>query len=105
MQFEAKPGDELFSVATGRLSIFKKASRKAVDYMGSLEGLMGVHIVDDGRMLWLFDSLNHAKQARNLARSKGIVCGTNICRFVVAPDGVPEVDLEWMCEHCDTDAS
>ena len=97
MKSEAKPGQELYSVATGNLNFFIKASRGAVKYMNGLEGFMGVHIaLNNADTLWMFDTLNHAKEARNLAQAQGIQCGTNICRFVVAADGVPVADEEWV---------
>ena len=92
-----KPGQELYSVATGKLNPFLKASRDAVVYMGGLEGFEGVFSdTEHGCLLWFFDTENHAKQGRNLAEAKGIICGTNIGRFVVADDGVPEADVFWL---------
>ena len=55
-----EPGAELFSVATGRLSIWRKRSRQAIDFMAALDGLVAVHQVADGRMLWLFATENDA---------------------------------------------
>ena len=97
MQAELKPGQELYSVATGRLNPLLKASRTAVEYMSNLQGFVGVYAdPEHGYLIWLFDTENHAKVARNLAESHGIQCGTNICRFVVAADGVPEMDEVWL---------
>lgn len=72
-----------WTVATGRTDIFRKASRDAVKYLVKQQGFVGVHIVPDGRQLFLYDSENHAKIARNMAESKGIVCGKNICECYV----------------------
>lgn len=74
-----------WTVATGRTDIFRKASRDAAKYMAEQRGFVGVHIVPDGtgRQLFLYDSENHAKIARNMAESKGIVCGNNICECYV----------------------
>lgn len=94
-----EPGAELFSVATGRLSIWRKRSRQAVDFMGALDGLVAVHQVADGRLLWLFATENDAKRGRNDAQAAGIECGRNICRWTVAADGVPEFDAEWALAH------
>ena len=72
----------LWSVATGNIDIFKRASRKAVKYIMALEGFVAVHPTPNHEgTLWMFDSENNAKGARNMMRSKGIQCGTNICRF------------------------
>lgn len=87
---ELHPGCELWSVATGKLNMLRKASRDAVKFMGDREGFVCVNITPDGRMIWFFESENAAKIARNEAEAIGIVCGSNICRFVVAADGVPE---------------
>jgi len=85
-----KPGSTVYSVATGRVSIFSKASRDAVKYVSKLDGIIGVNVHDDFT-LWFFDSANNAKMARNLMEDKGIACGKNICEFRVADDGVPEM--------------
>lgn len=97
MEAQLKAGQELYTVATGRLDPFRKASRTAVEYMSSLEGFVAVHAEPKhGRLIWFFDTENNAKVARNLAESHGIQCGTNIARFVVGSDGVPEMDEVWM---------
>ena len=72
----------LWSVATGNVNPFMKKSREAVKYIQTLEGFVAVHPTPENRgTLWMFDSENNAKGARNLMRSKGIQCGNNICRF------------------------
>lgn len=70
---------KLWTIATGGVDPFKKESRQAVEYISRLHGFVGVHMVDLYHMLWLFDSENNAKVARNKMEGKGIVCGTNIC--------------------------
>ena len=70
----------LWSVATGNVNPFMKRSREVVKYISGLEGFKAVHPNSKGT-LWLFDSENHAKAARNLLRMKGVQCGNNICRF------------------------
>lgn len=74
-------GTELYSVATGRIVVWKRKSRQAVRYISRLEGFVAMTPVDYGGTLWLFDSLNHAKSARNMMNLKGIGTGNNICRF------------------------
>ena len=90
----------LYSVATGRLSLFRKASREACRFMGEREGFKGVHVhPETGSLLWFFDSENAAKVARNEAEAQGIECGRNICKWNVAADGVPEFDSDWARER------
>ena len=89
-------GTELYSVATGRILIWEKASRDAVRFIQKQKGFVAIAPVDYygergfvaiapvdyyGGMLWLFDSLNNAKRARNMMKLKGIGTGNNICRF------------------------
>ena len=73
---------KLWAVATGEVRPWLKRSREAVEYIKDLDGFVGVHPVD-GCTLWLFDTLNNAKIARNLMLSKGIQCGDNICDVFV----------------------
>ena len=67
-----------YTVATGHVDPTKRASRKAVKYVSKLKGLFGVHPCEHGT-LWLFESENSAKVARNMMNSKGILTGKNIC--------------------------
>ena len=72
----------LWSVATGNVNPLMKRSREAVKYIQSLDGFVAVHPTPDYQgTLWLFDSENNAKGARNLLKAKGVECGKNICRF------------------------
>ena len=70
----------MWGVATGRINIFWKKSRQAVDYMTKQEGFLAIFPAND-HTLFFYDSENNAKGARNMARTKGIQCGNNICRF------------------------
>lgn len=67
-----------WGVGTGRVSLLHKASREASKYLSEQNGFVGAHILQDGRMLWLYDTENNAKRAKNNAESKGIVCGKHI---------------------------
>lgn len=71
----------LYSVATGAVDPFRKASRAAARCAWSCEGFVAVHPAGPYGVLWLYDSENHAKAARNILRSHGAECGRNICRF------------------------
>lgn len=67
-----------YTVATGNVNPLLKRSREAVKYIKTLEGFVGVHPTPYGT-LWIFDTKNNAKGARNLMEYNGIQCGTNIC--------------------------
>lgn len=72
----------VWSVATGYVNPLIKRSRQAVKFLSEQPGFIGVHPTPDGRAtLWFYDTENNAKGARNMARTKGIECGKNICRF------------------------
>lgn len=71
----------MYSVATGKINLLSKASRDAVEFMKKQEGFCALQMPDPWHTLFLYDSMNHAKGARNLATKEGIQCGRNICRF------------------------
>ena len=74
-----------WAIGTGRISIIRKASRKAARYLSKQKGFIGVHVLPDGtgRTLWLFDSENNAKLAKNHAEGIGILCGKYIAEVFV----------------------
>lgn len=90
--YKATEGEILYSVATGHINPFKKASRQAVNLINGQPGFVAVHRCERG-LLWFFDTLNHAKGARNVARAEGVICGANICKFVFS-DGQFVLDTE-----------
>lgn len=67
-----------WAFATGRLVIWKKASRDAAHYIMTQPGYVGTHVVPDGRMLWVFKSENDAKRAKNNAEAQGAQCGKRV---------------------------
>lgn len=67
-----------YTVATGNVDFLKKSSRDAVKYISQLEGLMGVHPMPPKGTLWIFDTENNAKKAKNKMEANGIQCGYNI---------------------------
>ena len=83
------PGTELFSIATGRIDIMRKDSRKASEFISKQEGFLAVNPLPE-YTLWFFDSLNHAKAARNMMKAKGVQTGDNICKLIISADGIPE---------------
>jgi len=80
--YSPQEGEEMYSVATGVVNNLRKASREAVKVMCTQEGFVATHNVSGYGTLWFYDSENNAKGARNVARSFGIQCGDNICKFV-----------------------
>lgn len=72
-----------YTVAVGNFNPLKKRSRKAVEFIKTLDGLIGVHPCYPRGTLILFDSENNAKIAKNLMESKGIQTGTYICECEV----------------------
>lgn len=76
----------MWSVVTGRISLLNKASRQAVAFMTKCEGFCAIQMPDEWHTIFLYDSLNNAKGARNRAEANGIKCGKNICRFRWEPN-------------------
>lgn len=68
-----------WTVAVGNVNLLMKASREAVKYIKTLDGLLGVHPSYPNGTLLLFESENAAKIARNRLNAKGIKTGVNIC--------------------------
>ena len=81
-----KPGTDLYSIATGMIDITRRSSRAAAEFIKSCEGFVAVHITTKG-ILWLFDSLNNAKIARNRCEGEGMTVGKNIALFTVDEKG------------------
>ena len=82
----------LWSVATGNINFFKPSSRAVANYVKTLEGFVALHPHYPDGILWLFDSEYNAKSARNLMKSKDILCGNNICKFKYENDVLEFVD-------------
>lgn len=61
----------------------KKAAKAAMEYIATLEGLVGVNPQPPRGTLCLFRTLNDAKAAKNLMDAKGIKTGDNICAVFV----------------------
>lgn len=68
-----------YTVAVGNLNPFLKASREAVKFIGTLDGLIGVHPHYPRGTLIIFETENAAKIAKNKLGHKGIQTGRNIC--------------------------
>ena len=72
-----------YTVGVGNINPTSKASRKAVDYIVTLNGFVGIHPQYPRGTLILFDTENNAKIARNLMNLKGITTGRNICEVEI----------------------
>lgn len=69
-----------YTVAIANLPIIPNKEIKAfMDYVGKLEGFIGVHPHYPNGTLLIFKSENHAKLARNLIENYGVKTGRNIC--------------------------
>lgn len=76
----------VYAVESGRVMPklgYIKQQRKAIEYIKDLEGFIGIHPVTTWNTLILFDSLNHAKQGKNLMKSKGIKTGKHIVPVLI----------------------
>lgn len=74
---------DAWTVAVGNINPLKKASRRAVQFIKTLDGLLGVFPVYPKGTLLLFESENAAKIAKNMLEAKGILTGDNICKCQV----------------------
>lgn len=72
-----------WTVAVGNIDPTNRRSRKAVEYIAKLDGLLGVHPHYPDGTLILFDTENNAKTARNMMNAKGILTGRNICEVEI----------------------
>jgi len=93
----------LYSVATGPIIYpfeSKERSEEIFDiFVKDCDGFTAIHLIIPSGILWLYDSLNNAKAAKNIARMQGICCGKNIARFIWDEKDNLEVDIEWMKEQ------
>lgn len=72
----------LYSVATQFVKPGTPEADSLLTFAKGQGGLVSVNLQDQG-ILWLYDTLNHAKIARNILSAAGFSCGYNICRFRV----------------------
>lgn len=75
-----------YTVATGNINWLIKGSREVPKYVSKLEGFLGVHPMPPQGTLWIFDTENNAKIARNKMRAMGIQCGDNITEITYSLD-------------------
>lgn len=75
-----------WTVATGMLPVppfIPKKSKQAIEFITKLDGFLGIYPLGGNGTLWLFESLNKAKVAKNKMDAKGIKTGDNICEVFV----------------------
>lgn len=75
-----------WTVATGMLPVppfIPKKSNQAIEFIKKLDGFLGIFPCGADGTLWLFESLNKAKVAKNKMDAKGIATGDNICEVFV----------------------
>lgn len=70
----------LYSVSTSFIKPGTPEADSLLNFARGQGGLESVHVEKDG-IIWLYDSLNNAKIARNIIEAAGFRCGKNICRF------------------------
>ena len=63
-----------------------KQARQVSDFLNSLDGILGIHMVDKYHTLLAFDTLNQAKIARNKIASEGNFTGNNIMHAELSDD-------------------
>lgn len=81
---EPREGEvKCWGFVTGAVNPLLKASRQAVDYIAKQQGFLAVHLPTPDKTLWVFDTENNAKMAKNLAEANGIICGREVVSFFV----------------------
>lgn len=76
----------VFAVGNLSLSPFKRReNRKFIAILNNQKGFLGVKPEYPRGTLLFFDTLNNAKGARNILRSKGVDCGDNIVTVKIDP--------------------
>lgn len=86
-----KPDETIvYTVGCGRIlplptdrKQLRKGMEDAIEFIKKLDGFVGVHSVGLWYTLLLFNSVNNAKGARNLLRSRDVQCATYIVPIIV----------------------
>ena len=60
-----------------------EATEKALNYIQTLDGFLGIYPMNPNGTLILFKSENHAKRGRNLIKAEGIQVGSNITEVFI----------------------
>lgn len=72
-----------YTVAIGNFNPRMRASVAAIEFIKTLDWLIGVHPEYPRGTILLFHTKNQAKIARNLLELKGIQAGRNICEVEI----------------------
>jgi len=67
-----------WAIGTGNINPLIKRSRDAVKFTASLEGFVGISPMSPYGTVFLFESENTAKRAKNMMKAKGIITGKDI---------------------------
>ena len=70
-----------FAIGAGRIIPkigWKKRMKETLDYIKKLDGFYGIYPVDLWHTMLIFDTLNHAKAAKNMLRFKQVPIGNII---------------------------
>lgn len=73
---------KIYCFGTGKINPLIKASRQAFKYISKQKGFLGAYPFGGRGTLWVFDTENNAKIAKNKAEAKGIVCSDVGNRYV-----------------------
>ena len=82
----------VFAIGAGRIFPklgMMKAQKKAMKVIQKQDGFVGIHLIDLWHTLLIYDTLNHAKSARNVLISKGMELG-EIVPIMIPKEGVIE---------------
>ena len=94
-----EPKIVMWSVAVGNLPLNERELRKIAYVLGRLDGFLFAYPQPPDGTLLFFDSEDNATLGRIDLVSRQAETGRNICRWVVAENGVPEFDEEWAKAH------
>lgn len=72
---------EMYSVSISMPNPLSKPSKKILNHLQTLDGIVSIAPNYPIGILVLFDSLNNAKIGRNSLMFEGAICGKNICKF------------------------
>lgn len=68
------------------LILHPKQARQVSDFLNSLDGILGIHMVDRYHTLLAFETLNQAKIARNRIKAEGNPVGDHIMNAEISED-------------------
>lgn len=77
-----KPGEIIaFAVGVGRVVPrigVRKKMKETMDWIKTLDGFIGLYLIDKWHTLLIFETLNDAKAAHNQIKLKGIYAGNSV---------------------------